>query len=71
MEEVIKHHPGVNEACVVGIPDPSCMELPIAAIQKRNGQKVEPQEIFQLLKSMLIIPTLVINYYSYTKTKTR
>lgn len=55
MEEVIKRHPAVNEACVVGIPDPACMELPIAAIQKRNGEKVDPEEIFSLLKSNMQI----------------
>ncbi|KAG6448550.1 hypothetical protein O3G_MSEX005564 [Manduca sexta] len=53
LEEVIKRHPGVLEACVVGVPDPECMELPIAAILKKNGMKVDPQEIFDLLKKEL------------------
>ncbi|KOB71299.1 Luciferase [Operophtera brumata] len=53
MEEVIKRHPGVDDACVVGIPDTSTMEIPIAAIQRRKGHKVDPQEIFRLLKDVL------------------
>lgn len=51
MEETIKRHSGVREVCVVGLPDPNCMELPIAAIMKKDGHHVEPQEIFDLLKS--------------------
>lgn len=56
MEEVIKRHPGVAEACVVGIPDPECMERPIAAILRRNGDIVDPQEIFTSLRRKIFIP---------------
>ncbi|KAG6448548.1 hypothetical protein O3G_MSEX005588 [Manduca sexta] len=53
LEEVIKSHPGVLQACVVSVPDPDCVELPVAAILKKNGMNVDPQEIFSLLKKEL------------------
>lgn len=50
LEEVIKRHPGVAEVCVVGIPHKDTMETPVAIIQKKNGSKVEPHEIFKLVR---------------------
>ncbi|KAJ0179961.1 hypothetical protein K1T71_004552 [Dendrolimus kikuchii] len=53
IEETIKRHPGIQEACVVSIPDYACGELPIAAIMKEDGHQVDSQEIFELLKDSL------------------
>ncbi|CAH0627213.1 unnamed protein product [Chrysodeixis includens] len=51
MEEILKSHPSVSDVCVVGIPDPSCMERPVAAVLRRNGDKVDPQELGDLLRA--------------------
>lgn len=50
MEEILKSHPSVSDACVVGIPDPNYMELPVAAVLRRNGDKVDAQELADLLR---------------------
>ncbi|XP_053602827.1 luciferin 4-monooxygenase-like [Plodia interpunctella] len=47
LEEVIKKHPAVNTVCVVGIPDKQLMEVPVAAIVRKNGQQFEPEELFK------------------------
>ncbi|XP_026729350.1 luciferin 4-monooxygenase-like [Trichoplusia ni] len=51
MEEILKSHPSVSDACVVGIPDPNYMELPVAAVLRRNGDKVDAQELADLLRA--------------------
>ncbi|KAI5644075.1 AMP-binding enzyme domain-containing protein [Phthorimaea operculella] len=53
IEEVIKRHPGVGEACVVAIPNPTTMELSCAVIMKKNGTNIYPNEIFDLVNSSL------------------
>ncbi|KAJ2946917.1 hypothetical protein O0L34_g16258 [Tuta absoluta] len=53
IEEVIKRHPGVAEACVVSIPNPTTMELSCAVIMKKNGTNIDPNEIFDVVNSAL------------------
>ncbi|KAG7299389.1 hypothetical protein JYU34_016336 [Plutella xylostella] len=53
LEEVIKQHPAVGDACVVGLPDQLDVEIPVAAVVKRNGANVEPEEIFALMRREL------------------
>ncbi|XP_059062169.1 luciferin 4-monooxygenase-like [Achroia grisella] len=53
LENIIKKHPAVAEVCVVGIPDEFLTEVPVAAIVKKNGQQINPQEIFNLIKEEL------------------
>ncbi|XP_049865926.1 luciferin 4-monooxygenase-like [Pectinophora gossypiella] len=50
LEQIIRQHPSVSEVCVVGLSNPQTMEYPVAAILKKNGNVVEPQEIFDLVK---------------------
>ncbi|PZC85346.1 hypothetical protein B5X24_HaOG201842 [Helicoverpa armigera] len=50
IEEIIKRHPAVLDACVVSEPHMDCQELPLIALQRRNGDKVDPQEIFDLIR---------------------
>ncbi|KAL0892254.1 hypothetical protein ABMA27_015437 [Loxostege sticticalis] len=53
LEEIIRRHPAVRYACVVGIPDKTLMEVPVAAIVRNNGQQIDPQEIFSLVKESM------------------
>ncbi|XP_049866238.1 luciferin 4-monooxygenase-like [Pectinophora gossypiella] len=53
LEQVIKQHPCVSDACVVGLPNPQTIEYPVAAILKKNGNTVDPQAIFDLVKREL------------------
>ncbi|XP_075971109.1 luciferin 4-monooxygenase-like [Anticarsia gemmatalis] len=55
MEEVLKRHPSVAEACVVNMPEPNCMELPVAAILRRNGDKIDPQDLFDLINNNITL----------------
>ncbi|KAJ8732126.1 hypothetical protein PYW08_014856 [Mythimna loreyi] len=50
IEGIIKRHPSVADACVVCLPDPECQEMPIIAVQRRNGDKVEVKEIYDLIR---------------------
>ncbi|CAH2992125.1 unnamed protein product [Chilo suppressalis] len=53
LESVIKQHPDVANVVVVGIPDKERMEVPVAAIAKRPGRDVKPQEIFDLVREKM------------------
>lgn len=49
IEEIIKQHPGVAEACVVGINNVETMELAVAAIMPRPNTTIVAQEVFDLI----------------------
>lgn len=51
MEGVIKRLPSVMDACIVGLPHADCMEMPIIALVRRNGDNIDPKEVFDLLRS--------------------
>lgn len=51
MEEVLKRHRSVAEACVVNVQQSEYMELPVAAILRKNGDKVDFQDLFDLLNN--------------------
>ncbi|KAM3962946.1 luciferin 4-monooxygenase-like [Aphomia sociella] len=53
LEGIIKKHSAVADVCIVGIPDKMMMEVPVAAIVKKNGQEIQPKEIFDLIKEAL------------------
>ncbi|KAF9413338.1 hypothetical protein HW555_008419 [Spodoptera exigua] len=50
MEEIIRRHPSVVDVCAVSLPQLDCTELPVFALQRRNGDKVDTQEIAELLR---------------------
>ncbi|XP_053617140.1 luciferin 4-monooxygenase-like isoform X2 [Plodia interpunctella] len=53
VEGVILQHPGVMDAVVVGVPEPSSGELAVACVIRRPGCDVTASEIKQLVKKSL------------------
>ncbi|XP_059608149.1 uncharacterized protein LOC132255990 [Phlebotomus argentipes] len=51
VEQVIEKHPAVFQVALVGIPDPLCIDLPAAAVVKKDGCHVTEQEIIELVDS--------------------
>jgi acyl-CoA synthetase (AMP-forming)/AMP-acid ligase II len=53
IEDTLEAHPKVDEAAVIGVPDPDWGEVIKAIIVPHNGQKIEPQELVDFTKSRL------------------
>lgn len=51
VEAAILKHPGLVAACVVGIPDAICTELPATVVLKYEAANVTEQEINDIVKS--------------------
>ena len=49
LEELIRKHPGVAEAAVIGVPDPKWTERPLAVLVAKPGQEVNEADIKGLL----------------------
>lgn len=52
IENVIMKHPGIRYACVVGVPDVDCCQLPAAFIIKNGIVEVNPDDIHELVNGM-------------------
>jgi len=39
--EVLRHHPGVMDAAVIGMPDPRLGQVPVAAVEPRPGAQLD------------------------------
>jgi fatty-acyl-CoA synthase len=50
LENEIMAHPGVQEATVVGVPDPRWDERPLAAVVRQPGSDVGPEELCTFLE---------------------
>lgn len=50
IEEVLVCHPAVQVAAAIGKPDAAKGEMPIAYVQLKEGQRVEPSELIALCK---------------------
>ncbi|XP_028172350.1 luciferin 4-monooxygenase-like isoform X2 [Ostrinia furnacalis] len=53
VENVIRHHPGVLDVAVTGIPDPESGDLPVACVVRRPESDVTAQDIKDLVKGTL------------------
>ncbi len=47
LEDIIQSHPAVADAAVVGAPDPTVGEIPMAFVVKRQGAALEADELMQ------------------------
>ena len=53
VEEVLYRHPAVLEAGVVGLPDATFGEIPVAFVALRQWKKVEPKELIAHVRTQL------------------
>lgn len=49
LENVLKDHPGVHDAAVIGIPDPKTGERPLAFIVSNDKTKVTSEDVIQFV----------------------
>jgi acyl-CoA synthetase (AMP-forming)/AMP-acid ligase II len=47
LEDIIQSHPSVRDAAVIGAPEPSVGEIPMAFVVKREGAQLEAEELMQ------------------------
>jgi acyl-CoA synthetase (AMP-forming)/AMP-acid ligase II len=47
LEQVLVQHPGVEDAAVLGVPDPTYGEAVVAVIQPRSGEKLHETDIVE------------------------
>jgi fatty-acyl-CoA synthase len=50
LEDLILRHPSVNEAAVIGIPDPKWSERPLAVVVAKESSPVSEDDIKAMLK---------------------
>jgi fatty-acyl-CoA synthase len=53
LENALMAHPGVLEACVVGVPDDRWGERPLASVVRREGAQVTAEELCEFLSDRL------------------
>lgn len=53
LEAVLREHPGVAQACVVGRPHPVAGDVPAACVVRRPGQSVTEEELQQFVADRL------------------
>ncbi|XP_033346249.1 4-coumarate--CoA ligase 1-like [Bombus vosnesenskii] len=51
MEAVLRSHPDIQEAAVIGVPDERCGEIPKAFVVTTKGSKVTEEDIKDFIKS--------------------
>src|SRR4030067_1473652 len=53
VEEVLRSHPIIEDAAVIGIPDPEWGQEPRAMVVLKKGEKATPEEIIEYCRSKL------------------
>lgn len=54
LEEILETHSGVLQAVVVGIPDPTYIDLPAAVIVRKNGSTVTEEELIKFMEGKVM-----------------
>jgi long-chain acyl-CoA synthetase len=60
--EVLRTHPKVAEAAVVGIADERLGQLPVAVVERRPGEPVEPAELETHMRARLASPQIPVRF---------
>lgn len=60
--EVLRAHPKVAEAAVVGIPDPRLGELPVAVVERKPGEQPQPAELEAHMRAHLAAPQIPVHF---------
>lgn len=60
--QVLRKHPDVAEAAVIGIPDERLGEVPVAVIEPRPGHEVDTASVDQHLRGHLASPQIPVRY---------
>jgi long-chain acyl-CoA synthetase len=50
---VLASHPDVRDACVVGLPDPRLGQVPVAAVELRDGARVDADALREFARGHL------------------
>ena len=60
--EVLRAHPKVAEAAVVGVPDERLGEVPVAVIEPKRDQRPEPAELEAHMRAHLASPQIPVRF---------
>ncbi len=71
LEEVLYHHPAVQQCAVVGRPDPEAGEIPVGFVELRKGAQATEQELIEFtnqqvahykkLRRVAFVPSIPVN----------
>jgi acyl-coenzyme A synthetase/AMP-(fatty) acid ligase len=50
LEHLLLSHPDIQDCAVIGVPDPTCGELPKAFVVKKTGAKLTEEDVQQFMK---------------------
>ncbi len=53
VEDILHSHPKIDEAAIIGIPDPEWGQEPRAIVVLKNGENLDPDEIIEYCRSRL------------------
>ena len=67
LEDVLLSHPGVTDACVIGVPDAVAGELPMAFVVKAPRHTLTAQQVMDLVASKCMPRQFVVVICDHSK----
>ena len=67
LEDVLLSHPGVTDACVIGVPDAVAGELPMAFVVKAPGHTLTAQQVMDFVASKCMPRQFVVVICDHSK----